>query len=70
MDRAAFVFAVTRDQAGAPHIESHPVRAQGLEEDINKFRMQLAWAIASRHGRCTRAFSVPWRRRYETRSGW
>jgi CHAT domain-containing protein len=42
VDREAFVFAVTRDQAGVPHIESHPLRAQGLEEDINKFRTQLA----------------------------
>ena len=36
------MFAVTRDQAGAAHIESHPVRSQGLEADINKFRTQLA----------------------------
>lgn len=42
LEREAFVFAVTRDQAGVPHIESHPVRSQGLEADINKFRMQLA----------------------------
>ncbi len=40
--RGAFVFVATRDQGGAPHIESHPVKWQGLEEDINKFRTQLA----------------------------
>jgi CHAT domain-containing protein len=42
VDREAFVFVVTRDQAGAPHIESHPLRWQGLEADINTFRTQLA----------------------------
>jgi CHAT domain-containing protein len=42
VDSGAFVFAVTRDQQGAPHVESHSVKWQGLEEDINNFRTQLA----------------------------
>ncbi len=42
VDRAAYLFAVTRDGSGAPHIESHALRRQGIEEEVNKFRMQLA----------------------------
>jgi CHAT domain-containing protein len=42
VDRSAFVFAVTQDRAGKPHVESHALRAQGLEEDVNRFRTQLA----------------------------
>jgi len=42
MERDAFVFTVTRDAAGAPHIESHAVKAAGLEEAVKAFRAQLA----------------------------
>jgi CHAT domain-containing protein len=42
LERGAFVFAVTRDQAGVAHVESHPVKLEGLESDVNRFRTQLA----------------------------
>ena len=38
----AYVFAVTRDASGAPHIDAHPLKLAGLEQEVNAFRAQLA----------------------------
>ena len=37
-----FAFLVTRDVAGAPRIESHPLKLAGLDAEIKAFRAQLA----------------------------
>lgn len=42
VDQTAFAFAVTLDSAGVPHIEPHALKTQGLEDDVNRFRTQLA----------------------------
>ena len=42
VDRSAFAFTVTLNQAGAPRIESHPLKTEGLEQEIAEFRTQLA----------------------------
>ena len=42
VDHAAYVFVVTRGAAGSPRIESHLLNTQGLEDDVNRFRMELA----------------------------
>jgi CHAT domain-containing protein len=39
---AAFVFTVTREAAGTPRVESHPLRIEGLEDAVKAFRAQLA----------------------------
>jgi len=42
VDRAAYVFTVTLNQRGAPQIEAHTLKMQGLEEEVTRFRRQLA----------------------------
>jgi len=40
--RGAFVFTVTREAAGTPRVEAHPLQIEGLAEAVKAFRAQLA----------------------------